>query len=176
MRIWVILDAGKGIYLFLYCLLLVALIRCFANHVQRAQLQHHLSQSLRQRLPPTIIMAQQFMCCRLSTESRTKYSNSIFLTPFKAIGFHQSKWQNWKVSSVQACRITQHHQATGNSRLQHKNNFGHEERDKKKIPLQHYSVSIYSLAAGWWNYKKDGASLFVVKALKISSLTSNPKK
>lgn len=105
MRIWVILDAGKGIYLFLYCLLLVALIRCFANHVQRAQLQHHLSQS-EATFASHHYNGKTIYVLQAVYWKQNKIFKLHFPYPLKAISFHQSKWQNWKVSSVQACRIT----------------------------------------------------------------------
>lgn len=96
MRTQLILDAGRGDSFVLLCLSLAALKRCFANHVQRLQLPHHLSRSPGDVcLPPS--MWQSNLCpagCLLKAEQ----PNSIALT-LSAVSFLQSQWQSWKVSS-----------------------------------------------------------------------------
>lgn len=96
MRTQLILDAGRGDSFVLLCLSLVALKRCFANHVQRLQLPHHLSRSPGDVcLPPSV---WQSNLCPAGCLLKAEQPNSIALT-LSAVSFLQSQWQSWKVSS-----------------------------------------------------------------------------
>lgn len=81
----------------LLCLSSAALKRCFANHVQRLQLPHHLSRSPGNVcLPPSVW--QSNLCpegCLLKAEQ----PSSIPLT-LSVVSFLQSQWQSCKVSSL----------------------------------------------------------------------------
>lgn len=96
MRTQLILDAGRGDSFVLLCLSLAALKRCFANHVQRLQLPHHLSRSPGDVcLPPSV---WQSNLCPAGCLLKAEQPNSIALT-LSAGSFLQSQWQSWKVSS-----------------------------------------------------------------------------
>lgn len=81
----------------LLCLSLAALKRCFANHVQRLQLPHHLSRSPGNMcLPPSV---WQSNLCPAGCLLKAEQPNPIPLT-LSAVSFLQSQWQSCKVSSL----------------------------------------------------------------------------
>lgn len=81
----------------LLCLSLAALKRCFANHIQRLQLPHHLSRSPGNVcLPPSV---WQSNLCPAGCLLKAEQPNSIPLT-LSAVSFLQSQRQSCKVSSL----------------------------------------------------------------------------
>lgn len=102
MRIQLILDAGRGDSFVLLCLSLAALKRCFANHVQRLQLPHHLSRSPGDVcLPPSV---WQSNLCPAGCLLKAEQPHSIPLTlsavkfsakPIAELKSHLMKLLSW---------------------------------------------------------------------------------